>query len=757
MGNKVSVDITSFSAGEVDASLSGRTDDPNYNKSLQLCENWIPTIHGGIVKRGGTFRAGTSSNGQPATLIPYGDSFMIEFTSANCRVLDDEGALVAATGASTPFGFGYSNLNWAQKDDLLFICNGTSAPYVFTARSDGTSPTLTALVFDKGPLDTQNIDLDLYYLASAVSGSVTLQAWSDVTGSAAQVDSTLAVGQLIGFKCIPQMLAKQWVSGETITSGDYRWSQSYESSRVNMYKATNGSSTAAGTRAPGHDTGTESDGVITWQMVHSEWGFARVASATGSPRVATATVVGFPEIPIDATAATGHAKGTWRWAEGLWGKTDGVATGGGAISVLRTNYPKCVTFHQQRAVFGGGDIDQQQLHGSAIDDFTNFYPGLTDSNAAYKFLLDSDTPVSINSLASLNNLAIGTSGGVFMARASNGGPITPTDIDIRLKSSVPIKAQQGCISEQSIFWIESGSFALHEFLMEGDNLTAFNRGFVNESIGTPVKVVKMASPYNVIWVLDNLYKIYGFSNSEQYGLRGWHRHEIAGSFDAGNGVYDIAVLPSAPNRLWLSLDRSEPTAGASIELMSFDTDTSNPVGNGTIGYSGLYLDCAAYQSTALTTITGLDHLEGETINIVKDGAVVQEIVVESNQAVMSEERSAFFYGLPFTASGKTQKLEGGSRVGSSQGRQKKVERVIFRLRNTGEGLRAGTKSTNVSTVYGRTTSHDMDTAVPLKTGDIKFTPDGGPQDDAEIYFEHNLPTACNIISMYAWLDVSDEN
>src|SRR3546814_17498757 len=60
---------------------------------------------------------------------------------------------------------------------------------------------------------------------------------------------------------------------------------------------------------------------------------------------------------------------------------------------------------------------------------------------------------------------------------------------------------------------------------------------------------------------------------------------------------------------------------------------------------------------AATTITGLDHLEGETVKILADGAVVADKTVSSGSITLVAAASVVQVGLGYTHRGKTLKIE----------------------------------------------------------------------------------------------------
>ena len=771
---KSSIPINHFKLGEWDDNMSARSDVEGFNNSLRESFNGTPTTQGIDVKRGGTlYIDGTNSN-LPHQLIPFGNTHFLEVAASGIRIRRRDGTLLESGGSpivlSSPFSF-TQDVQWAQKEDLLVLVSSGIPPQVFTMGEFEESPTIASLELDWGPLQTENIDLTEEFSSSAVSGLVTITRTTDTAGTPTVVDTELNAGQLIGFRCIPQALHDQWVTGTAYLVGDYVWSQSYESSRVNVYKAATAGT--AGSRAPGHDLGTESDGTVDWQMVHSEWGFAEVTGTTAT--TATANVVGFPELPQDALTTVGSVYGTFRWAAGVFGAKQTVGAGPG----IQINYPSAVAFHQQRLVFGGGAFNNQSIYGSAIDNFTFFHPGLTDDNAPYNFLLDSDIPVAINSLSSLRDLFVGTSGGIHKASGTAGGPITPTNINVSPSSKTPIESgQKMAVGNQSVFVKSQEKVYRTEFIDDRDNIDAVNESFVNSDFLGIERMFYSSNPDQTIWMLYNDpsattnpsstrdKQLLSLSFDEKYGLHAWSQHKIGGESIYNIKVESLCVVPGDPDQVWLCVNRN---GTYTIELLTYPDQTfiefiGNQGGPSNVIVNGIYMDGTVYQHTSTTTVTGLNHLEGETVTAVKNDDtwggenvdIIGTFTVSGGQITLDSAESEFFVGVPYKFIMQTQRITGGSVNGSSDGKLKRIHNVILRVVKTGDELKVGTNESNLTQITFRDTNMLMNNGIPLYTGDKKAVIKGGNDQAGSIRLEHELPVSCRIAGMFVQIHVEDD-
>ncbi len=105
-----------------------------------------------------------------------------------------------------------------------------------------------------------------------------------------------------------------------------------------------------------------------------------------------------------------------------------VATG---AATKTQSYPRAVTHHEQRILYGGSLKRPQDIDGSAIGDFHRFDINTPQQDEdACRFRPGAEKLCDVRGLLSMEHLIILTGGGVFSARGP-AGEITPTGIFIR--------------------------------------------------------------------------------------------------------------------------------------------------------------------------------------------------------------------------------------------------------------------------------------------------------------------------------------
>jgi hypothetical protein len=168
-----------------------------------------------------------------------------------------------------------------------------------------------------------------------------------------------------------------------------------------------------------------------------------------------------------------------------------------------------------------------------------------------------------------------------------------------------------------------------------------------------------------------------------------------------------------------------------------------------------YLDCGyTYDAAATTTISGLSHLEGETVAILADGAVHPDRTVASGAITLAWSASTVHVGLSYAARLQTMRLEAGASAGTAQGKRKKIHRLTVRLHRS-LGMKVGGDFTTMDEVAFRYGSDPMDAAPPLFTGDVDVALPGTWDRDGYVCLENDQPLPFTVVAIGAVETTSD--
>jgi len=149
---------------------------------------------------------------------------------------------------------------------------------------------------------------------------------------------------------------------------------------------------------------------------------------------------------------------------------------------------------------------------------------------------------------------------------------------------------------------------------------------------------------------------------------------------------------------------------------------------------------------AVTTISGLDHLEGETVSILTNGGVHPQEVVTSGAITLDYPASAIIVGLPYVSTCETMNLEGGAEIGTAQGKTKRIYKCVVRF-DRSVGLRFGPSSGPTEVLPFRSNTSLWDTAIQPFTGDKIFPWNGGYEIEGRLKFVQSDPLPFTIIAI----------
>jgi len=145
-------------------------------------------------------------------------------------------------------------------------------------------------------------------------------------------------------------------------------------------------------------------------------------------------------------------------------------------------------------------------------------------------------------------------------------------------------------------------------------------------------------------------------------------------------------------------------------------------------------------------IGGLEHLEGETVALLADGAVVAPQTVAGGAVTLDAPATRVHAGLAYDARIRTLPVEAGADEGTAQGRRKRIHRLIVRLWRS-LGLKAGRDTDHLDTVPFRSTSDAMDAPPPLLTGDVRIAMPGGWNREGRVVLVHDQPLPLTVLSL----------
>jgi hypothetical protein len=172
-------------------------------------------------------------------------------------------------------------------------------------------------------------------------------------------------------------------------------------------------------------------------------------------------------------------------------------------------------------------------------------------------------------------------------------------------------------------------------------------------------------------------------------------------------------------------------------------------------------------TTPVSTITGLNHLNGKLVSIVADGSVVPSQVVTNNTITLPNPSSAIFIGLPYTCQLQTMYLDLRTEI-PSQTKRKTINAVGVRVEAT-RGISIGSDQvdsstlpngeavewTNMAEIKERNANNFPGNAIKLYTGDYYQNIVSNWKTNGQIAIQQKNPLPANILSCVAYYTLGD--
>jgi len=205
-------------------------------------------------------------------------------------------------------------------------------------------------------------------------------------------------------------------------------------------------------------------------------------------------------------------------------------------------------------------------------------------------------------------------------------------------------------------------------------------------------------------------------------------------------VKSVATISETlENQVWIIVERI--INGSTVKFVEYLDSTLN-------------MDCALSGTVtgSSTSVTALDHLEGETVQILIDDAVypVQKV---SSGAVTVSLPSTFAsktieVGLGYKSTIKTMRVEAGAEAGTAQGRKKRYNEVLVRLYKT-VGV-----TINGDQLPFRTSANKMGQPISSFSGDKRVSNLGWDR-EGQVTIQQTQPLPMTILGITGTLVTSD--
>lgn len=308
------------------------------------------------------------------------------------------------------------------------------------------------------------------------------------------------------------------------------------------------------------------------------------------------------------------------------------------------NYPGAVGYFQGRRWFAGTNNKTQNLWATRSGTESNMsYSVPTRDDDSIAVRLTSRQANTIRHILPLGDLLLLTSGAEWKIDSGGAvGPITPTTIDYRPEDYIGASNVQPVITSSAVLYAEDGAgghVLEMRYTWEAQGYRPVDISIMAPHLFDNFEVTAMAfcrKPWKALFATRDDGTLIGLTYVPEHEVFGWHHHDTQGKFESvtsvreGNEDVLYAIVQREINgRTVRYLERLHTRQFENLEDCFF-VDAG-----------------ATYNGASTDTITGLWHLEGETVSVLADGGVHPQVVVTNGTITLQNEASVVHVGLAY--------------------------------------------------------------------------------------------------------------
>ena len=741
---RVAAQLTNFTAGELSPRLDGRNDLAKYSAGCATVENMVIYPHGAAARRPGTqFVASVKTPAAKTRLIPFEFSteqtYILEFGNQYIRFYRNNGQIESSGSAyeiSTPYLTAeLFDIKFAQSADVMYLTHPNHQTRKLS-RTGHTSWTLAAVEFTNGP----------YLDANITATTITASAHTVGTGRTFTASAVTGINSGSGFLATDVGRQIRFRDGYGIITA--RTNTTVVTVEILIDMGSSSSST--------------------------DWSLGSFSTTTGFP-----SCVSFFEQRLVFAASINNPQTVYFSKSGDYENMDAniggtVADDDAIIYTIASNQVNAIRFLTSARTL---------IIGTAGGEFV--VSGGGDNNAV--------TPTNImikkqsnHGAANVDAISVGNAT-LFLQRAKRkirelaynfdvDGYIAP-DLTILAEHITEGNVVEMAYQEEplAIIWCVRGDGQLIALTYQREQeVVAWHRHIIGGSFGTGNAVCESVA---VIPTDDSEYELYMIVKRTINGATTRYVEYLhTFNFDQTDNT-SFNYLDSQ-----LDLSKSQTTLTAGINATATTVPVASvsglsasgkiKIGGEIISYAGIsslnLTGCTRGQNITTATshlsgavtkevvniIAGLNHLEGQTVSILVDGATHPTKVVASNQITLDRFGTDVKIGLQYTSILKTMRIDAGSQDGTSQGKTKRIYEVTARLFET-VGVEVGPDLDNMERVPFRTSADPMDQGIPPFTGDKEVEFRGNYDTDGFMMVRQTQPLPLTLLSLYPRLVTND--
>ncbi len=403
-------------------------------------------------------------------------------------------------------------------------------------------------------------------------------------------------------------------------------------------------------------------------------------------------------------------------------------------------YPAAVSYFEQRRCFAGTTDAPQNIWmtRSGTESVMSYSLPIRDDDRI-AFRVAAREANTIRHIVPLSQLLLLTAAAEWRVTSVNSDAITPTTISVRPQSYVGASNVQPVIINNTLLYGAARGGHVREcaYNWQANGFTTGDLSLRAPHLFDTFDIVDMTytkAPQPLVWFISTSGKLLGLTYVPEQQVGAWHQHDTDGVFEScatvAEGQEDVLYCVirrtiNGKSKRYVERMASRQFAEAS---------------------DAFFVDCGlTYSGAPADEISGLNHLEGKTVNILADGAVHPQRVVTGGAITLDVEASKVHVGLPITADLETLPLAAQLDSAFGQGRYKNVNKAWLRVFRS-SGIFVGPSADKLTEAKQRTTE-PYGTPPALKSEEIPVMLTPSWADSGQVYVRQSDPLPLTIVSL----------
>lgn len=404
------------------------------------------------------------------------------------------------------------------------------------------------------------------------------------------------------------------------------------------------------------------------------------------------------------------------------------------------NYPGAVGYFEQRRCFAGLASDPQRIvmtRTATESQLSYSLPNRDDDRISFR--IASREFNRIMHIVPMAQLMLLTSGNEFRVSPLNTDAITPSSVSVRPQSNVGstkvmpqtvgnmclyVAARGGHVREMG-YQYQAGGYTSTDICLRSSHFFDF-KDLKDSAVSK--------APLPIVWYVSSDGSLLGLTYIPEQEVCAWHQHVTDGIFESV-----CAVSEGDEDHLYVVVRRTVNGVQKRYIERMWNVSLEG------IGDSFFVDAGGVYEGPPATVISNLDWLEGKTVSILADGAVMPQQKVTGGKIKLDHAASRVVVGIPYNSDLQTLPVSISDSPALGAGRFKNVYKTFLRV-NKSSGVMAGPEWDRLVEFKQRTTEQP---GFPpeLTTGEIEIQLRSQWDDSGELCIRQADPLPLTIQSI----------